>query len=713
MNPSANYSPFTINVETDPGGVDLFVDGTALYPGRYRGTTNEVTGLLTVNIPSLRHGLHTLTLRKPGYADYVYYFTSSAIFASLSLTGPSAVKMFWHIQEKFTSQVVLTVDKTEVADGGALDVGTDAAPTVADLDFTGTRDLIVGDGTGGLRLFRNYKDYDSGTDFGLPEKLGTVSCKDGSKDGVPGGEFNECARLNSGNTSKPFIVDWNNDGLFDLLVGSSDGRVYIFWGIHDRLVPFNLPREVQSFCYIPQFLVDLNPFDPLNGGYASPFVADYDNDHDKDLLVGSANNHLYIFRNIGGEADFTAPVLDTPVELRDPNNFPFGASNRVNPFVSDIDYDGAPDLMIADQNQVRFLRNLNPPHLEPLFISTTAVQAEIQPLNVSSYIRYCGPGLCLLDSNNLTAVLVDMSPNVADNLSSGYFMRDLLVGMADGQIRAFRAKHIDGDIDPGNGSATVDGPDLIKLNQCLGAVEGDPAYNPLCDIGLRDSNVDLGDRADAEGNFGEYLDACGNGLADGICLSGTGAGTACSYLSPCPGGAECSEECDDGNNENLDGCNSECRHEICTPIFTDNFASDANWTVSSGIPVANQWQYLGPGLGFQVNWAGALDQSSSYLTLNSPLPFTSATYMEVQEDYQGTAVSSCSIENSPAGELRARSCSNPLAGSLKTKRFDMSAFGGQNIILRFRTGGLFGGNYANETSAWQIRRVEVGNCIVP
>ncbi len=140
----------------------------------------------------------------------------------------------------------------------------------------------------------------------------------------------------------PFVVDWDEDGLTDLLVGDASGRLALYLGVdrgHSGM--FSLAAGVD---------LDL----PLIPG-AAPFVADWNNDGRKDLLVGGEDGSVQLFLNVGTQE---APVFDGG-RLMAADGTPISVSRRAAPAVADIDGDGRKDLLVGSGiGHLAWFRNL-------------------------------------------------------------------------------------------------------------------------------------------------------------------------------------------------------------------------------------------------------------------------------------------------------------------------------------------------------------------
>ncbi len=231
------------------------------------------------------------------------------------------------------------------ADGKIIDTGNrlgHSGPTMADVDGDGIPDLVVGDFSGQFRVYPNLvrtgmprlgpmKYLMAG---GVPAKVPIYCCigssplfvdfdGDGRLDLISGsydpgacylflglghGQF--AARetlLDKHNKlllrepnqqqvyqsfgSWPALVDWDNDGDLDLLVGGFDGTIRIFLNEGTRTDPqfAGTNFKVQAAGKDVQ----------VPDGHAAPVVVDWDGDGRWDILCGCARGSVYFYRNIG------------------------------------------------------------------------------------------------------------------------------------------------------------------------------------------------------------------------------------------------------------------------------------------------------------------------------------------------------------------------------------------------------------------------------
>jgi len=101
----------------------------------------------------------------------------------------------------------------------------------------------------------------------------------------------------------PFINDWNEDGLKDLILGCGSGEVYMFINVGTN----NAPIFDES-----QRIMLASGENMWPGGRSSPLVIDLDNDGLKDVVCGNIDSTPIFYRNDGVNYD---PRLQDGVEL--------------------------------------------------------------------------------------------------------------------------------------------------------------------------------------------------------------------------------------------------------------------------------------------------------------------------------------------------------------------------------------------------------------
>ena len=205
-------------------------------------------------------------------------------------------------------------------DEGNLDVGQNAVPFVVDWNEDSKKDLIIGNEEGNVIYYQNI-----GTNK-KPTFLNHEIIKEDE------------GNLDVGQNAVPFVVDWNEDGKKDLIVGNEEGNAFYYQNIGTN----SNPIFTNKGAIIKEGGGNLNV-----GGYASPFVVDWNDDGKKDLIIGNGKGNVNYYQNIGANEN---PVFLNKKIIRESETdlkHIVIVLRRVSPFVVDWNEDGKKDLIIG------------------------------------------------------------------------------------------------------------------------------------------------------------------------------------------------------------------------------------------------------------------------------------------------------------------------------------------------------------------------------
>jgi hypothetical protein len=216
-------------------------------------------------------------------------------FIFLKNVGTPLTPQFEHVTANFMTMI---------------DIGSNSAPALADIDADGDQDLFIGNVDGRLVFYEN---------------IGTAT--------APAFRWMTDAFQNirlDGFAATPAFADVDNDGDFDLFIGSFLGKVAFF--------------ENRGSPQLSDFTLITTEFASIDVGNASaPHFADIDHDADYDLFVGEQNRGVInIFENTGNA---NLPQFVFKRELR----HDFDVEDAI-PFLYDWDRDGNLDLFAGLRN---------------------------------------------------------------------------------------------------------------------------------------------------------------------------------------------------------------------------------------------------------------------------------------------------------------------------------------------------------------------------
>ena len=283
----------------------------------------------------------------------------------------------------FASPPTYTAPVSVYASGELIDVGFYAAPCVSDWNGDGVKDLILGDGIA-MRFYQNENTNDSPVfnAYTLLESDGSViyhnygawgpinpQVADWNGDGFDdlltgdcrgnvtyyqrnGSGVNdlECqgflssvnGSIDVGANSAPVVVDWNSDGLLDLVVGCENTE----YGLGLYLNSGTVSNPTLGARQIVQ-----SSDSPIAHYRCCPQVYDMNLDGKKDLILGASDAQVYYYENTGSQTD----PLFSGFETIQSNGSPIDLSSETRLWVDDWNEDGIPDLLISDYNGILYL----------------------------------------------------------------------------------------------------------------------------------------------------------------------------------------------------------------------------------------------------------------------------------------------------------------------------------------------------------------------
>jgi len=164
-------------------------------------------------------------------------------------------------------------------DGDEIDIGSRAVPFMADLNDDGLMDLLLGSGEGYV-YYCNNRGSQGDPLFATPVPLEDVMS-------MP---------MAVKNNSSPCVVDWDDDTKKDILLGSGEGGIVLY---------LNEASNTGQFIFSSPKPLQMDGLSIKVESNSVPFIADWDADGGKDLLIGDDEGYLHLYLNsvVNGEPD--------------------------------------------------------------------------------------------------------------------------------------------------------------------------------------------------------------------------------------------------------------------------------------------------------------------------------------------------------------------------------------------------------------------------
>ena len=185
-------------------------------------------------------------------------------------------------------------------------------------------------------------------------------------------------------------MDWNDDGLDDIIVGDRQGGVHYF----RRLLPDTVFLIQEDSIHVDQKPLDV-------GHNSSPTVFDWNNDGLQDLIVGRTEGIpacLYLFLNTGSSGNPLFSATDTVRCAGEPIQIYYSY-----PDFHDLNFDGLEDLIVGASNgNIHCFENTGTPSM-PSFEELVLLRSNGEDINVGDYVR---PTICDWNEDGIPDLLI-------------------------------------------------------------------------------------------------------------------------------------------------------------------------------------------------------------------------------------------------------------------------------------------------------------------
>jgi len=209
--------------------------------------------------------------------------------------------------------------------------------------------------------------------------------------------------LDFGSGAYPTVIDYNNDGLKDLLIGNygyfnnnnPSSQLALLRNIGSQTEP-NFEVIDRDYGGLSSIALDTILNETVNGLY--PTLADLDNDGDVDMVLGDNNGKLHYFKNNADDGQ------DAFFELETVNFFSIDIGQHATPFLYDMNNDDLFDLVIGQvDGTLSYAENTGTAN-DPIFNSLIEDFGGISVNNDESLYGFSTP--YVFEQNNEINILV-------------------------------------------------------------------------------------------------------------------------------------------------------------------------------------------------------------------------------------------------------------------------------------------------------------------
>ncbi len=253
---------------------------------------------------------------------------------------------------------------------------SDLSPVFADLNGDGLKDLLIGERSGKIRYYRNSGSANSPA-FTL--------------------ENEEAWGIDIGGSATPSVLDFNGDGLLDLIIGCQTGTIKYFQNTGTTNNPqfANTPTVNNAGqINVAEWAWGNYNYDPVTGdpidssrvfnptGFSAPFPFDLNDNDTIDFIIGSQQGKIFVFFDVTNLQDSLIAADTIFYSELNQQGFNYDLGGNCYPYVGFFYNDTVPSLLSGSlRGGLMFFEGKAPKSSDG---GSLAIQKPI-PLNVNIY----------------------------------------------------------------------------------------------------------------------------------------------------------------------------------------------------------------------------------------------------------------------------------------------------------------------------------------